>query len=312
MARAGWAPFVGGRLGQAAGVVWAAYTVGFALFHLLPSDPVRIMIGPETAVDEARVEALRAELGLDRPVALRYLDGMWSALHGDLGTSFRTGRPVVEAIGEALPRTLALAGAALVPAVVVGVLLAWCAVLTRSGRLRAVLAGLPGLALSVPTFWLGLVLLQLFSFRWPMLPARGEHGWESMVLPAGTLAVPAGALLAQVLLARLSEAWRDPYVTTARAKGISRPRALTVHALPNAAMPALTMLALLVGWLLSGSVVVETVFARNGIGRLVHASVTAQDLPMLLGLLVVATVVFVAVTLAVDLLHRALDPRSAR
>jgi peptide/nickel transport system permease protein len=306
-----WTRFAVRRVAQAVVVLWAAYTLGFVLFFLLPSDPVRIMIGPENAVDEAQIAVLRAEYGLDRPAWERYLDGLARALGGDLGTSFQTGRPVAATIADAVPRTLTLAASALVPAIVIGTALAWCAAYTRARIVRDLLAALPGLALSVPTFWLGLVLLQVFSFRLRLLPARGDHGWQSLVLPAVTLALPAGALLAQVLVARLFEAWRDPYVTTARAKGVSRARALTAHALPNAVMPTLTMLGLLVGWLLSGSVVVETVFARNGLGRLVHAAVTSNDLPMLLGLVLVATVVFVVVTLVVDILHPLLDPRVA-
>ncbi|GGO22587.1 ABC transporter permease [Microbispora hainanensis] len=301
--------FVARRLAQAAAVVLAVYTLTFAVFYLLPADPVRIMIGPENGVDEARVSALRAEYGLDRPAAERYIGGLLHALHGDFGTSFQTGREVGATIAEAAPRTLALAGGALLLALPLGFLIAWWAAHTRRMWLRRSLGALPGLSLSVPTFWLGLVLLQAFSFGLPLFPARAEDGLAGLVLPAVTLAVPSSAFVAQVLLERLTVEMRQPYVDTARAKGASRARAVTAHALRNAAMPALTMTALLVGWLVSGSVVVETVFARNGLGRLIESAVTTRDLPMLQALVVVTTAVVTLLTLAVDVAHPLVDPR---
>ncbi|GAA0819038.1 ABC transporter permease [Streptosporangium amethystogenes subsp. fukuiense] len=301
--------FVARRLTQAAAVVLAAYTLTFAAFDMLPADPVRIMMGPENGVDEARVAALRAEYGLDRPAVERYLDGLLDTLRGDLGTSFQTGRDVGATIAEAAPRTLALAGGALLVALPLGFLIAWSAAYTRHMWLRRLLGALPGLSLSVPTFWLGLVLLQAFSFGLPLFPARAEDGLAGLVLPTVTLAVPSSAFMAQVLLERLTVEMRQPYVDTARAKGASRARAVTAHALRNAAMPALTMIALLAGWLVSGSVVVETVFARNGLGRLIESAVTTRDLPMLQGLVVVATAVVTLLTLAVDMAHPLVDPR---
>ncbi|UMP06910.1 ABC transporter permease [Amycolatopsis sp. EV170708-02-1] len=300
--------FILKRAWQATVVVLAAYTLTFAAFYLLPADPVRIMIGPENVVDEARVAALRAEYGLDRPAVVRYFDGLLDALRGDFGTSFQTGHGVGATIAEAAPRTLALAGAALLVAVPLGFLLAWAAAHTGRPWLRRLLGGVPGLSLSVPTFWLGLMLLQIFSFGLRLFPARGD-GLEALVLPAVTLAVPSSAFVAQVLSARLLPEMRQAYVNTARAKGASRARVVTAHALRNAAMPALTMVSLLVGWLLSGSVVVETVFARNGLGRLVESAVTARDLPVLQGLVVVTTTLVTLLALAVDLLHPVVDVR---
>ncbi|WP_190816708.1 ABC transporter permease [Saccharopolyspora pogona] len=301
--------FVVRRIGQAAVVVLAAYTLTFAAFYLLPADPVRIMIGPENAIDEARVAALRAAYGLDRPALVRYVDGLLDAVRGDFGTSFQTGRGVGATIAEAAPRTLALAGAALLLAVPVGFLIAWLAAHTRQPWLRRLLGSLPGLSLSVPTFWLGLVLLQAFSFGLRLFPARGDDGLAGLVLPAVTLAVPSSAFVAQVLLPRLTAEMQQTYVDTARAKGASRARAVSVHALRNAAMPALTMVALLVGWLLSGSVVVETIYARNGLGRLIESAVTSRDLPMLQGLVTVTTAVVTLLALAVDLAYPLVDPR---
>ncbi|GAB1511036.1 ABC transporter permease [Actinophytocola sp. KF-1] len=303
--------FVLRRVGQAVVVVLAAYTLTFVAFSLLPADPVRIMIGPENAVDEARVAELRASLGLDRPAVVRYVDGLLSALRGDFGTSFQTGRGVGATIAEAVPRTLALAGAALLVAVPLGFVIAWLAAHTARPWLRRLLGGLPGLSQSMPTFWLGLVLLQVFSFGLRLFPARAD-GLDGLVLPAVTLAVPASAFVAQMLSVRLLAEMRRPYADTARAKGATRARVVTVHALRNAAMPALTMVALLVGWLLSGSVLVETVFARNGLGRLAESAVATRDLPVLQGLVVITTALVTLLALAVDLLHPVVDPRERR
>ncbi|MFF0341722.1 ABC transporter permease [Kribbella sp. NPDC004875] len=296
--------FVITRIAQAVLVVWIAYTVTFLALFILPSDPIRLMIGPENKVSDQSVAALEHEYGFDRPWLVRYGDGLWHAVRGDFGVSLRTGRSVTGSITAALPRTIELAGLALAIAVVVGAAVAWFSAYTRRRWLRQLLLAVPAISLSLPTFWLGILLLQAFSFGYRIFPARG-----GLVLPAVTLAVPSSALLAQVLSARLIEAMGDPYVDTARAQGATRARALNAHALRNAVMPALTMLALLIGWVMSGSVVIETVFARNGVGRLITSAVAGQDLTMMLALVTLTTSIFVVVTLVVDLLHPLIDPR---
>jgi peptide/nickel transport system permease protein len=303
------AGFVITRIAQAVLVVWIAYTLTFLALFILPSDPIRMMIGPENKVSEQSIAQLEREYGLDRPWLVRYGDGVWHAVRGDFGVSLSSGRSVTGSIASALPRTAELAGLAIALAVVVGGSVAWFSAYTRRRWLRQLLLAIPSISLSVPTFWLGILLLQVFSFGYRIFPARGDDGFAGLVLPTVTLAVPSSALLAQVLSARLIEAMQDPYVDTARAKGATRAQALNAHVLRNAMMPALTMLALLIGWVMSGSVVIETVFARNGVGRLITAAVAAQDLTMMLGLVTLTTAIFVVVTLAVDLLHPLIDPR---
>lgn len=300
------------RVVGAAAVLLAAFTVSFVVLYLLPSDPVSIMLdgaATGTYVDPAQVEALRARHGLDQPPLQQYLTVLGAALTGDLGTSVTSGADVTTLVAQALPQTAALAGVALVLAVVLGAGLASLATWTRSARLRGLLLALPPLGVALPTFWVGLVLLQLLSFRVPLFPAVGNQGAASLVLPALTLAVPLSATVAQVLAQGMGEAWRAPYVETALAKGASRTRVQLRHVTRNAALPALTLLGVLVGNLLAGSVVVETVFSRQGFGRLAQAAVTAQDIPVVLGLVVVAAVVFVLVNLLVDLAYPLLDPR---
>lgn len=300
------------RVVGAVAVLLAAFTVSFAVLYLLPSDPVSIMLdgaATGTYVDPAQVAELRARYGFDQGPVQQYLTLLGRTLTGDLGTSISSGASVTTLVAQALPQTAALAVAALVLAVVLGGGLATLATWTRSARLRGFLLALPPLGVALPTFWVGLVLLQVFSFRVPLFPAVGNQGVASLVLPAVTLAVPLSATVAQVLAQGMGEAWRAPYVETALAKGASRTRVQLRHVTRNAALPTLTLLGVLVGNLLAGAVVVETVFSRQGFGRLAQAAVTAQDIPVVLGLVVVAALVFVVVNLLVDLAYPLLDPR---
>ena len=184
--------------------------------------------------------------------------------------------------------------------------------LVRSRGLSNTLLGLPPLGVAIPSFWLGLMLVQWFSFQIHLFPAVGNKGFSSIVLPAITLAVPTAALIAQMLSRSLRHSLDEPYVDTARAKGAGPLRVHFRHALRNASLPALTVTGLIVGELLAGAVVTETVFSRAGIGRLTATSVSAQDIPVVQGIVLFAAAVFVLVNLAVDLLYPLLDPRIVR
>lgn len=300
------------RVGQALFVLWAAFTVSFLIMYALPSDPVRLLAGSDNDVTPEQMDALRAEFGLDRPLVVQYVDQLGDALRGDLGRSLRSGREVTELIGEAIPATAQVTGLALLLAATGGTALAVVATAARRRWLGNALLALPPLGVAVPSFWLGLLLLQQFSFNWAWFPALGNQGWRSIVLPAVTLAVPTGALIAQVLAKSLQRTLREPYVDTARAKGAGRWRVHLRHALRNASLPALTMAGIVVGNLLSGSVVAETVFSRSGLGRVTSAAVADQDIPVVQGLVLFGALVFVVVNLAVDLLYPVLDPRIVR
>ncbi|MET9218426.1 ABC transporter permease [Streptomyces sp. NPDC088197] len=300
------------RLLQAVFVLWAAYTVSFGVLYLLPSDPATIMAaggGDASTVTPAQTEALRHQYGLDQPLAEQYGTRLLHALHGDLGRSVQNGVPVTRLLSHDLPTTVQLAASALLLALVLGSAVALLASWTRSGPLRQLLLSLPALGVSAPTFWVGLVLVQLFSFRWHVFPAFGDEGFDSLVLPSVTLALPGAALIAQVLAKSLRTALAEPYVQTALAKGANRRRVLFGHALRNASIAPLTLVGIMIGNLLAGAVVVETVFARAGIGRETAAAVTAQDIPVVQGVVVLGAVTFVLTTLAVDLLLPLLDPR---
>ncbi|MFJ3669577.1 ABC transporter permease [Streptomyces sp. NPDC090106] len=300
------------RLAQAVGVLWAAYTVSFLVLDYLPGDPVTAMAsaGMDSGeVDPARLAALRHEYGFDQPVLVQYADYLGRAVHGDFGDAISTGRPVTSTLADALPQTLQLTGAALLLAVVLGGGLAVAATFTSRRWLRQFLLSLPPLGVSVPTFWVGLLLVDMFSFRLNWFPAFGNDGFRGLVLPALTLAVPTGALVAQVLAKSLLTALDQAYVETARAKGAGRWRVHLRHALRNASLPALTVVGLLVGQLVAGSVVVETVFSRDGLGRVTAAAVTTQDIPLVQGVVVFGALIFVTTNLLVDLVYPLLDPR---
>ena len=230
-------------------------------------------------------------------------------MQGDFGVSIENGHDVAATVVQALPQTLALAALALAVSLALGLAVALAATYTRRRWLSELLLCLPPLGVSIPSFWIGLVLLQFFSFGWPFLPATGNTGFASLILPALTLAIPTSAAIAQVLAKSLAAALQQGYIDTAYAKGASRRRVHLRHALRNAAIPALTLVGMSAGHLLGGSVVTETVFSRAGIGRLTQIAVQAQDIPMVQGLVVLSTLVFVAVNLAVDLLYPLFDPR---
>ncbi len=300
------------RLVQAAVVLWAAYTVSFLILVHLPGDAVAALAGAggtAASADPERLAELRREYGVDRPVLVQYGEHLLGALRGDFGESFATGRPVGSLLAEALPPTLWLTLTALPLAIVLGAAAALAATYATRPWLRQLLLSSPPVVVSVPAFWVGLMLIQLLSFRVRVFPAFGDDGWRGLVLPALTLALPTAALIAQVLARSLTTALGEPYVRTARAKGAGPARVHLRHALRNASLPALAVAGLLAGGLLANSVLIETVFSRNGLGRVVVSAVTNQDMPVVQGVVVLSACVFVAVNLLVDLLSPLVDPR---
>ncbi|SDQ58749.1 ABC transporter permease [Microbacterium sp. cf332] len=306
-----WLTYIARRVGQGLVVLWAAYTISFLVLYLLPGDASALFAGgaDQEAVDPELVARLRAELGLDRPLWEQYLTALGRALVGDFGTSTQTGRPAADLLGEALPPTLALTGFAFVLSIVLGAVLALAASLTRTAWLRNLLFSLPPIGVSIPVFWIGLLLLQAFSFQLRLFPAMGDDGFVSLVLPAVTIAIPSGAFIAQLLSRSLRSTLAQPYVEVVRAKGAGEARVQFGHALRNAVIPTLTMGGVLVGGLLSGAVVTETVFSRLGIGRLVVTAVNNRDVPVVQIVVVFAALVFVVANLLVDLVYPLVDRR---
>lgn len=302
-----------GRIGQALLVLWGAFTITYFILYLLPGDPLSIMLNASgmeiDALTPEQLAKARVYYGLDQSLWVRYGHLLWGVLHGDLGQSLTLNRPVTAILAERLPQTLALAGSAIVLSLLGGIGLAYLAAYVRWQPLKTALARLPALGFSVPVFWMGLLLIQVFAFSLGWFPATGSDGVASLVLPAVTLAIPSAAVYAQVLQRGFLDVWREPYIATAWAKGLSRGQVQARHAFRNAALPLLTLIGLQVGNTVSGAVLVETIFARNGVGRLVQEAVLRQDIPVVLGVVTVSAAAFVLVNLLVDLLYPLLDPR---
>ncbi|NYI07332.1 ABC transporter permease [Allostreptomyces psammosilenae] len=298
------------RLGQAVLVLWAAFTVSFLLLRLLPGDTILIkFLNPELGLTPEQIADIQAYYGTDQPALAQYLHTALGFLRGDFGYSLDTGTPVVERLAEGLPATAQLASAGFALAVLLAVTIAFAASHSRMGWLRGALLAMPSLFVSIPTFWLGILLVQVFSFQLGLVPVIGGTTFEQLVLPVLTLAVPISAPFAQILARSLDQVQTQPFVTVAAAKGASRRWILWRHVARNALLPTLTIAGLTFGELIAGSVVTETVFGRNGIGRLTEQAVTSQDTPVMLAIVVLSATAFVLVNLLVDLLYPVLDPR---
>ncbi|MER6664683.1 ABC transporter permease [Amycolatopsis japonica] len=300
------------RILQAVFVLWAAFTVSFVILYLLPGDAVSAKLGGGEAglsVTPEQLAAAKAEYGLDDPLPLQYGKRLLAALQGDFGRSIATGDDATNMVVSALPPTLAVTGFALVLAILFGGGIAFAGTLTRHRWLGSLLLALPPLGISLPPFWVGLLLVQFFSFQLRLLPALGSNGFESLILPAVTLAIPTGAIIGQVLARSLRTQLAEPYAEIALAKGASRSRVHFGHLLRNAAVPTLTIAGVVAGNLIAGSVITETVFSRDGLGRVTSSAVTAQDIPVVQAVIVLAALVFVVINLLVDLVYPLLDPR---
>jgi len=290
-------------------VLWGAATLAFLAFRVLPGDPVSVMLGPQAQVSEAVKDGIRVDLGLDRPPLEQYLSYLGQLMQGNLGESYQLRMPVAEVIGRQLGSTLQLTALAMA----IAVMLALTVALFVRGRVaRGVTAGIELIVLSSPVFWIGLILLSVFAFGLGWFPVAGTRNPATIVLPAVTLALPVAALLGQVLRDGIEAAERQPFATTVRARGAGQVRLTAHHTLRHGAAGALTLTAYLVGSLLGGAVLVETVFARPGIGRVTLSAITDRDLPVISGIILFSALVFVVINVIVELLHPVLDPRQRR
>jgi ABC-type dipeptide/oligopeptide/nickel transport system permease component len=284
-----------------------AASIVFLLLHLVPGDPVDLMLG-ESAAPAAR-EELRQRFGLDEPVSQQYLKWIAAAATGDLGTSIRSDRPVTAMIVERLPRTALLALAASLVAIAIGVPLGIAAAAAPGRAVDRAARAASLAAVATPSFWIGPMLVLLFSVELGLLPVAGSGTAAHLVLPALTLGCGMSGILVRMTRAALLETLHDDYARTARAKGASRFRVLVVHALPNAASPILSVVGLQLGAVLAGSVVTETIFAWPGLGRLVVESIQARDFPVVQGAVLAIATTTVVTGLLVDVAQALVDPR---
>ncbi|MGA5759735.1 ABC transporter permease [Nonomuraea bangladeshensis] len=295
------------RLGAGLAVLWAAATASYVALLLAPGDTVDILVGdgPDTPEIRARIVA---EWGLDRPEIVQYLSYLWRLLHGDLGRSYQAQRGVGEIlagqVGPTAQLTLAAAGT--------GVLLAGVIALTTAGRgrwARGAASAAELVAVSVPPFLIGIVLLAVFSFTLGWFPVSGAQGPRALVLPALALGLPIAGVLGQVLRGGLEQALEQPFAVTARARGLTERALVARHALRHALIPAVTLAGWFTGTLLGGAVITEILFGRPGLGQVAMQAVTGRDMPVVMAVVLLSAVVYVTISTLLDLAYRAIDPR---
>lgn len=282
-------------------------TLVFALIHLVPGDPAQSMLGEAAAAED--VAKLRARLGLDRPLAVQYAAFMRGLANGDLGTSLRYDTPVSEEIRARLPQTARLALAAMAVAVALAIPLGIVAAVFRGTAVDHAAMTLALAGISMPNFWLGPLLAILFAVKLGWLPVSGSGDWRHLVLPAVTLGAALAAILARMTRASLLEELRELYVLAARARGLSRARAVLRHAFRNSLIPVVTIVGLQFGAVLTGAIITETIFAWPGIGRLLVQAIGFRDYPLVQGCILFISVTYVAANLLTDLTYGVLDPR---
>lgn len=282
-------------------------TLVFALIHLVPGDPAEAMLGETASASD--LADLRQRLGLDQPLLTQYRHFLVGLVQGDLGTSFRYGTPVAREIGTRMGPTVRLALVAMVVAVVIAIPLGIVGALYR-GRAPDRLAMTVSLAgIAMPNFWLGPVLAIVFAVWLGWLPVSGTGTWRHIVLPAVTLGAALAAITARMTRASLGDELRELYVQAARARGLSRTRAVVAHAFRNSLIPVVTILGLQLGAVLTGTIITETIFSWPGVGRLLIQAINFRDYPLVQGCILLISVTYVSMNLVVDVLYAWLDPR---
>ena len=277
---------------------------------LVPGDPVEIMFMGQSA-DRATIERVRKELGWDRPIAVQYAEYVGQLARGDLGRSIQNNRPVAEDLRQRYPLTLLLALASLVLATTLGLGLGVLAALHRERFVDAVATALAVVGISMPSFWLGLLLLSGVSVRWGWLPVMGAESWRHLILPATTLGAVSAAAIARLVRSSLLETLGQDFIRTAWAKGLPGHLVIAKHALRAALGPVLSVIGLQFGFMLSGAFIVEVVFAWHGVGELAVIAIQTRDFPLIQGVVVTVAVTYVVINATIALLAGWLDPRAA-
>ncbi|WP_420489711.1 ABC transporter permease [Neobacillus vireti] len=283
----------------------------FCIIYLLPGDPVLSMLDPSAATPEM-IANLRKELGLDQPFYIQFLNYFIGVLHGNFGQSIVNSDQVLPKILEHFPATLALTFTSAIVSVVIGVTFGVLSAIYRN-KWMDVVARLIGLfGISMPTFWSGILLILIFSNFLNWFPAMGSDGWKTLVLPSLSLGFVGAGLIIRMVRNSMLEVINEQFIVTLRAKGLSEQAVMYRHALRNALIPAITIIGLNIGELMAGTVVIETVFSRQGIGRIVADAIMAKDVPVIQGVVFFSAIVYVIVNLLVDLSYSLIDPQVRR
>lgn len=301
-------PYIGRRLLGAIPVLWGVATLVFVILRLLPGDPAALMLSEAGGSAQAIAE-LRAELGLDEPIPVQYAQYLARLIQGDLGTSLFTQRSVIITIAEQLPSTIELAIAAMLVAITLGTALGILAAVMHGTWLDTLIMAISVGGISIPIFWSAILLTWLFALILGWLPATGRGGISHLVLPAFVLGFASAGAITRLVRASLLEVMDQDFVNTARAKGLAEGTILLHHALKNAFIPVTSIIGLQFGFLLGGTVIIETIFSRPGIGRLMVNAILWKDLPLVQGIVLLAALVYTLVNLATDVVYAYLDPR---
>lgn len=288
--------------------IWVTTVAVTLLIHLVPGDPVQIMFAQSQSTTPEQIEQIRSQLGLDRPIYEQYLMYMGRVLQGDFGTTIRGSQPVLELLLVRLPNTLMLAVSALMITMIVGVTAGFFAAYKRGTWLDTTLMTGAIVGISIPSFWLGLMLMYVFSIRLGWLPVSGTD-FKNLILPAVTLGLANAASVSRLTRSSMLDVLSQDYMRTARAKGLAETRVLSDHALRNGLINVVNMLGLQFTYMMGGAIVVENVFAWNGIGRLAIQSIFQRDYPTIQGFILIFATVVVVVSIILDLLYAWIDPR---
>lgn len=303
--------YVGGRLAAILALAFGISVLVFLMIRLIPGDPAIALLGAQ-AGDKELIVRLHRQLGLDEPMLQQYLSWLGNVLRGDFGYSYGLQRPVLELLSMNFGPTLRLTASALVLSVAFGLMLGTLAAVKRNRAADTLGMGLALAFMSLPSFWLGLLLILAFAVAWPIFDVVGGDSLKGLVLPAVTLALGTIGFNARFVRSSLLAAQVQKHVLTARAKGLSRGVVLVRHVLRNSLLPILTVVGLQIGNLLSGTVVVETVFSRPGLGRLLVDSILSKDYLTTQAVVLVISIIYAVTNFVVDLLYPVLDPRIAR
>jgi peptide/nickel transport system permease protein len=300
--------YISARLLATVPVVFGVTLAVFSMLYLIPGDPVKMMLS-EFVTSPQQIARMRAQLHLNEPFAQQYSRFVWNAAQGNLGDSIRDRRPVADEIMELFPSTVQLALTALAFSGALGIALGVAAAIRQNTWADIGAMMLARLGVSMPSFWLGLLLIFVFSLRLGLLPATGGGGLDHLAMPALALGAGAAAITAALTRSSMLEVLRMDYITTARAKGLAGASVVLRHGLANALIPIVTIFGLQAGQLLAGTVIIETVFGRPGIGRLLVNAILNKDFPLVQGIVLFVAIAYVLINLIVDVVYAAVDPR---
>lgn len=300
-------PYIVKRSLLAVGLILGALSLVFLILYWLPGDPAALVAGPDAS--DATIEQLRVKLGTDKSLLQQYEFYFLRLAHGDFGTSITTGEPVVQRLLAQIPATLQLTSLGCGVAMVIGTMLGLTAAVHRGKWLDHAIQSSLLFISSMPQFWLGILMVMVFSVGLRWLPAVGSGSLEQLILPVACLGIHSSTRLARMVRNSVVDVLDAPFVATLRGKGLGERQVLYRHVLRNALMPTLTMLGMLVGELMSASVVIETLFARQGLGRLLVEAEGTKDIPMVMGVTLFVSAIYVFINLVVDISYSWIDPR---